>query len=311
MKCFVGRDINSVYLDTLLYLLQSNAAPVSSRCGDIIDLGPAFFEFTYPTNQLVLLNKRKFNPYFAVVESAWVLSGRNNLSDLQQVIKNYGQFSDNGISLNGAYGYRMQVYFELNQLELAIKLLKDKPETRRCVITLYAPRDLINNSSLDVPCNTTVYLKIRNSNLDLTVVNRSNDIYLGLPYNVFVFNVIQNYISHQLGLKIGVQRHFTDSLHLYVKDLSMVKKIVSCNSLSEIKKWCDELTDTNNLIEGIIESFNEIATLDADSISNSYCRNVIMDYLRYRAVGDKSSLRGNLPNDIFGLSVELWLNSLS
>ena len=227
------------------------------------------------------------------------------------MIHNYGRFSDDGISLNGAYGHRMQVHFELDQLELAINLLNDKPETRRCVITLFAPSDLVNKDSLDVPCNTSVYLKIKNNNLDLTVVNRSNDIYLGIPYNVFVFNVIQKYVAYRLGLQVGIQRHFTDSLHLYVQDLIKVKKIVNSNLSSEIKKWCDELNGTNDLIEGIIESYNEISILNVGDISNSYCRNVIEHYLRYKMVGDKSSLKNNLPNDIFGLSVKLWLDSLS
>lgn len=168
MKSFSGEDINSVYLDTLIFALDSSCTTTKSRCGTFFDFGVVFFEFKNPVNQLLLLDKRKFNPFFAVVESAWVLSGRNQLSDLQTVISNYAKFSDDGSTLNGAYGFRTQHYFEIDQLESLITLLKKDKETRRAVITLYGPKDLTNNVSMDIPCNTTIFFKIRNSKLDIT-----------------------------------------------------------------------------------------------------------------------------------------------
>lgn len=311
MKSFIGKDINSVYLDALIFSLDSCRTVASSRCGDFFDFGAVFFEFEHPINQLLLLNKRKFNPFFAVVESAWILSGRNQLSDLQTIISDYGQYSDDGNTLNGAYGFRIQNYFEIDQLEPLIALLKKDRETRRAVITLYSPKDLINSDSLDIPCNTSVFFKIRNNKLDITIINRSNDLYLGVPYNVFVFNILQQYIANKLGIEIGVQRHFTDCLHLYKQDLIKVKEIITSNSNSQIKKWREESEGVENLVEGILESFNEISALDVDNISNQYCKKVFGNYLRYKKTDEKTSLIENIPKDIFGLSITLWLNSLS
>jgi len=311
VKSFTGDDINSVYLDALILALDSCCTAASSRCGAFFDFGPAFFEFKNPANQLLLLDKRKFNPFFAVVESAWVLSGRNELSDLQTIISNYNQFSDDGNTLNGAYGFRIQSYFEINQLESLITLLKKDRETRRAVITLYAPKDLINNDSFDIPCNTSIFCKIRNSKLDITIINRSNDLYLGIPYNIFVFNVLQQYIANRLGIEIGTQRHFTDCLHLYERDLINIKEIINSNSQLQINKWREEASGTEKLIEGIFESFNEISTLDIDNISNPYCKQIFGKYLKYKKNNEKSYLTENTPNDIFGLSISLWLNALT
>jgi len=311
VKSFVGEDINSIYLDTLDFALDSCCTQARSRCGTFFDFGAVFFEFKNPVNQLLLLGKRKFNPFFAVVESAWVLSGRNQLSDLQTIISNYDQFSDDGNTLNGAYGFRIQSYFEIDQLESLITLLKKDKETRRAVITLYAPKDLANNKSLDIPCNTSIFFKIRNSKLDITIINRSNDLFLGIPYNVFVFNVLQQYVAGRLGIEIGVQRHFTDCLHLYEQDLIKVREIIGSNSQLQVNKWREESSGTEKLTEGILESFNEISTLDIDNISNSYCKQVFGDYLRYKQNNEKSYLTENLPKDTFGLSANLWLNSLS
>lgn len=164
---------------------------------------------------------------------------------------------------------------------------------------------------MDIPCNTSIFLKIRNNKLDITVINRSNDLFLGIPYNVFVFNVLQQYIASRLGIKTGVQRHFTDCLHLYERDLIKVKEIIRSNSQLQIDIWREEPSGMERLIEGILESFNEISTLDIDNISNSYCKQVFGNYLEYKKNNEKSYLTENTPKDIFGLSVNLWLNSLS
>jgi len=311
VKSFSGEDINSVYLNALIFAADSSCTTAKSRCGTFFDFGAVFFEFKNPVNQLLLLDKRKFNPFFAVVESAWVLSGRNQLSDLQTIISKYAQFSDDGNTLNGAYGFRMQNYFEIDQLESLITLFKKDKETRRAVITLYGPNDLINNDSLDIPCNTSIFFKIRNSKLDITIINRSNDLYLGIPYNIFVFNVLQQYIANRLGIEIGVQRHFTDCLHLYERDLIKIKEIIRSNSQLQVNKWREESSGTERLIEGILESFNEISTLDIDNISNPYCKQVFGNYLRYKKNNEISYLTENIPKDIFGLSTTLWLNAIS
>ena len=93
---------------------------------------------------------------------------------------------------------------------------------------MYSPDDL-NKNSKDIPCNTTIYLKIKDNKLDITILNRSNDLYLGVPYNVFVFYLLQLYIAEKVNSDIGTQTHFTDSLHLYTKDLEKVEKIINSN----------------------------------------------------------------------------------
>lgn len=306
---FAGSDINSVYLNALLFSINPKYRPASSRNGDVYDMGPAYFEFTQPFNQLLLLRNRKFNPYFALVESAWVLSGQNELSSLKSVIDNYDQFTDDGTTLNGAYGYRMKSFFEIDQLEAVINLLTADPNTRRAVITLYSPNDLINNQSKDIPCNTTLFFKKRDNKLDITVINRSNDLFLGIPYNVFMFNVIQKFVAYKIDLEIGVQRHFSDSLHLYQHDIDKVKKIIKTNSNKEIEMWKSSLSNTNDIDEFIIKRHNEIYKLDIENINDPYCRNIVYFFLEYKQQKNPNTLVQSLPNDIFGFCAYLWIKS--
>lgn len=309
MISFSGNGINSVYLDLLRCALSDESVFSESRCGPVKDLGPVVLEFLKPEHQILFLKKRKFNPFFAFVEASWVLSGRDDVADLQAVISDYSRFSDNGSSLNGAYGYRIRRHFCVDQVEGCLSILRKDKTSRRAVITLYEPADLINTASKDIPCNTAVYLKVRNDALDLTVVNRSNDLYIGVPYNVFVFGVLQKYIAYKLGLDVGVQRHFSDSLHLYEKDVESAEIVVSHNSKVEISAWLEAYPVDSEFFDGIFSDFESISKLDSDQIQSDCCRRIALAFLSRKASSDNSLIEA-LPLDAFGYSAQLWLESL-
>src|SRR5260370_41880706 len=47
---------------------------------------------------------------------------------------------------------------------------------------------------------------------------RSNDAWLGLPYDVFTFTRIQAYVAAAVGVEPGRYTHTVGSLHLYERD---------------------------------------------------------------------------------------------
>jgi thymidylate synthase len=44
---------------------------------------------------------------------------------------------------------------------------------------------------------------------------RSNDVYLGLPHDIFSFTMIQEIVASTLGVPLGIYSHFVGSLHVY------------------------------------------------------------------------------------------------
>ena len=52
----------------------------------------------------------------------------------------------------------------------------------------------------------------------MTVYMRSNDIWMGLPYDVFSFTCMQILLAFKLGVGIGTYTHHAASLHLYKRD---------------------------------------------------------------------------------------------
>lgn len=235
----------------------------STRNGDAKVLGQATFIISPNDPRLCFLRGRKLNYKFAFVESAWILEGRNDLKTLLKYISSYNLYSDDDQTLNGAYGYRLRHYFKEDQVENAINHLKNNPDSRRVVLQIYAPDDL-NKDSKDIPCNTTIYLKIENNHLNITVINRSNDLFLGIPYNIFVFGILQKYIANRLNINVGVQTQITDNLHVYEKDLNKVKEIITLNNIPDIKK--NELIYNWNYSNSIINNkkalLNDLKDID-------------------------------------------------
>ncbi len=227
-------SFNVLYYNLLRIAYDKNIQDTDSRIGSVKDLGKVVYQIKNDVLRLCFLKERNINPFFVLTEFAWIIEGNNLVEPLQSFIKDYNKFSDDNKTLNGAYGFRLLKYFGINQLEKAILELKENRESRRVVLTIYSPDDL-NKDSKDIPCNTSLYLKIKDNKLDITILNRSNDLYLGVPYNVFIFYLLQVYIAKNLNIDVGTQTHFTDSLHLYVKDLEKVKEIIDNNSLEEIK----------------------------------------------------------------------------
>lgn len=308
MHVFSGESINSVYLSALKSFSANKRQVSDSRVGQVFDLGPAYFEFTNPRDQFLTLRNRNYNPYFAIIEAAWILNGDNNLDGLNKIIQGYNKYSDDGHSLNGAYGYRIRKYFGRDQMDSVIRLLSTEQNSRRAVITLYSPDDLENNTSRDIPCNISICFKIRNKHLDMTVMNRSNDVFLGIPYNAFVFNIIQRYIARELGLPLGVQRHFTDSLHLYERDFVRVDEILQTNSQDEIDSWRKAPT-ADYIFESIIEESQKISTHNIDQLESDAIRNILSNYWNLKNGGSKLDFIDKLPYDNFGISSKLWAES--
>jgi hypothetical protein len=72
----------------------------------------------------------------------------------------------------------------------------------------------------DVPCNTEVMFLPRGNVLDMTVINRSNDLIWGaLGSNYVTFSMLHEYVALATGFEIGVYNQITNNLHVYTSQV--------------------------------------------------------------------------------------------
>ncbi|MCY1304327.1 Thymidylate synthase [compost metagenome] len=56
---------------------------------------------------------------------------------------------------------------------------------------------------------------------------RSNDVYLGLPHDVFAFTMMQEILARSLGCELGEYKHYVSSLHLYETNFEDAKSYIN------------------------------------------------------------------------------------
>lgn len=303
MKVFNGNNYSKNYYDILVECSKFEHN-LESRVGNCFDLGTAYISVNNQSCGLPFVKGRGLNIFFAIMEAAWILSGSNKLSPLEEIISNYHKFSDDKETLNGAYGYRIFNTFGFNQLEAVIEELRNKPNSRRAVISLYSADDLNKSESLDIPCNLSILFKIRSNKLEMTVLNRSNDAYKGIPYNLFVFRAIQYYVAKKLSLSLGEQRHFTDSLHLYEEDFSEVSRIIESANSDAINIELDLI-----LFDEIIQDNHNILELNWERISSERLRWLFTSFALFKKTKDAASFKNIDKFPILSQYIGDWLKA--
>jgi thymidylate synthase len=67
---------------------------------------------------------------------------------------------------------------------------------------------------------------VRSGRLHAIVYMRSNDAIWGLPYDIFLFTMLQELLASELGLELGSYTHVVASLHLYERHFELARRIV-------------------------------------------------------------------------------------
>ncbi len=224
--------------------LVKDSVRVDSRNGPVLRFKtPVTTVWTNPSNRVSFNPVRDSNPFFSMIESLWMLAGRNDVATIGYYAKQLIEYTDDGQTLNGAYGYRWCNYFGYNQLDAIVAELKKNPQSRRCVLSMWnASRefyagedswavkreaDLLNQGSRDLPCNLQVLFDLSLGQLDMTVTNRSNDMIWGCyGANAVHFAFLQEYVANRIGCKIGTYYQMSNNLHVYL-DFPITKRFLT------------------------------------------------------------------------------------
>ena len=178
-----------------------------------------------PLDRIIYSPSRKMSMSYAVGEFIYYITGNNTLNFIQYYSKQFKNFTDDGKTINSAYGYRIFGYsnlFKFNQWEYVKKQLKTDPDTRRAIIHLHMPNNKKTNDEL---CTLTLQFMIREGKLNLLVNMRSNDIIWGYTYDVFNFTLLQELMANELNIPVGKYYHNAASMHIYERDWNKLEYI--------------------------------------------------------------------------------------
>ena len=205
---------------------------------------------------------RKPNYRFGLAESCWILSGSDDAELIGRFNKRMLEFSDDGRTMWGAYGPRL--IGQLDHVVSSLKRDPDSRQgvvtTWRPMLPPYRvwdceydsfdeaglmaaqlnrpystelpgdkmipPWDGASWRSKDVPCTVTWHFQLRRKKLHLTVLMRSNDVWLGLPYDILSFTTVQRVVASMIGVPPGKYHHVVSNLHLYDSNVEQALEVM-------------------------------------------------------------------------------------
>ena len=160
-------------------------------------------------------------------ELAWYFTGREDVEFISKFSSFWGRISDDGVTNRSAYGAIVFNRYGFDQVAQVIDTLKRDPHSRRAVINFNVPNPK-RFETKDEICTIALVFELRGGKLDCTGIMRSNDVWLGTPYDVVFFTELQKHIANELGVAYGKYTHFAVSLHAYEKDIDRVREVWCC-----------------------------------------------------------------------------------
>lgn len=141
----------------------------SSRNGNVMMIDePVTVTYTHPRERVLFNLARNANPFFHLYHALWMLAGRNDVGSMAYYNKRMTEFSDDGKTLNGAYGYRWRRNESRrmgiqpkndtgeDQLDILVSHLKSDPTSRRAVLQMWNVEDDLLKIGRKCPvCNGT------------------------------------------------------------------------------------------------------------------------------------------------------------
>lgn len=205
-----------------VYHLMHHGLMQSSRAGDVRRaIGPVTTEYTHPEEMVLFWGTRDANPFLHFLEGCYMLAGRNDVDFLKWLAPRMAEFSDDGMTFHGAYGYRWMKHFGFNQLQRIVTALRNRPNCRRQVLSMWDAATDLRCEGKDLPCNTHVYVSVSpEDRVDLTVSNRSNDILWGCyGADAVHFSMLLEFFHCALGKPAGTYWQMSNNWHGYEKTM--------------------------------------------------------------------------------------------
>ena len=174
-------------------------------------------------NGFPLLTGRKMFKKTFETEFNWFMNGETNIQRFRDAgVKIWDAWADANGNLGPVYGHQMRNFNDQNidQMHNLLNGIMDDPDSRRHIISLWNPAQL---SDMRLPpCYLYFQFFVQGENLNMFVVQRSGDLFLGIPYDVALFSQILIYVSEVTGYKPNQLDVQIVDAHIYKTSLDAV-----------------------------------------------------------------------------------------
>jgi len=187
-----------------------------------------------------LVTTKKVHLKSIIHELLWFLKGDTNTNYLtENGVKIWNEWATEDGQLGPVYGFQWRNWPSPNgqcidQIKQLIQQIKDKPNSRRLIVSAWnvadlpdesiSPQDNVKNGKMALaPCHAFFQFYVADGKLSCQLYQRSADILLGVPFNIASYALLTMMVAQVCDLQIGDFIHTFGDAHLYSNHAEQVE----------------------------------------------------------------------------------------
>ena len=166
-----------------------------------------------------LVTTKKVHLKSIIHELLWFLKGETNIKYLKDNgVSIWDEWADAQGNLGPVYGSQWRSWkgadgVVVDQITQVIEQIKKNPDSRRLIVSAWNVAE-IPKMKLP-PCHAFFQFYVANGKLSCQLYQRSADVFLGVPFNIASYALLNMMVAQVCGLKNGDFVHTLGDAHLY------------------------------------------------------------------------------------------------
>lgn len=166
-----------------------------------------------------VVTTKKLHLRSIIHELLWFLKGDTNIKYLKDNgVRIWDEWADEKGNLGPVYGYQWRNWPDghggtIDQIKKVVEQIKHNPDSRRHMVSAWNVAD-VDQMALP-PCHALFQFYVAEGKLSCQLYQRSADVFLGVPFNIASYALLNMMMAQVCGLEVGDFIHTFGDVHLY------------------------------------------------------------------------------------------------
>lgn len=166
-----------------------------------------------------LLTTKKLHLRSIVHELLWFLSGDTNIAYLKENgVSIWDEWADENGDLGPVYGHQWRSWptpdgGTIDQISRLVQQIRENPDSRRLIVSAWNVAE-VEHMALP-PCHSLFQFYVAEGRLSCQLYQRSADVFLGVPFNIASYALLNMMVAQVCDLEPGEFVHTFGDAHLY------------------------------------------------------------------------------------------------
>ena len=203
--------------------------------------------FDLSDGSIPLLTTKQMHTKSIIHEMLWFLSGSTDVTKLQQNnVRIWNEWAREDGTIGLGYGYMWRGFptfipddnsgdnnsfniegshgtlIRIDQIQMLINEIKNNPDSRRLLVSAWHPGHLKDTTL--APCHWSFQCYVANDQLSLLLNIRSNDLFLGNPFNIAQYGILLHMIAQCCNLLPGDLIVSIGDAHIYLNHIEQCEE---------------------------------------------------------------------------------------